>query len=141
MELIWRDQLSVGNDVIDQDHKYLIDIINRVKRCLENQDRVGLSATLDSLYQYSRVHFAREERIAYRAGYAQATHLGHSHEKLIEHLDEISREIHVPEQDWSPQAIAKFTALLHNWLVDHVIKEDLLMKPTLQRYPPDFGGS
>ena len=32
MSLVWRDQLSVGNNVIDSDHKYLIEIINRVEQ-------------------------------------------------------------------------------------------------------------
>jgi len=31
MGLQWRDQLSVGNDLIDTDHKYLIDLINRAE--------------------------------------------------------------------------------------------------------------
>jgi len=32
----------------------------------------------------------------------------------------------------------KFTKLLRSWLIDHVIKEDLLMKPVLKKHSPLF---
>ncbi len=34
MSLVWREQLSVGNDAIDADHKHLIDIVNLVENCM-----------------------------------------------------------------------------------------------------------
>jgi len=75
MSLYWRDQLSVGNDLIDSDHKYLIEIINRAEASLNAKSRRELAQALDSLDQYSRVHFAREEKIADAAGYTQTPHL------------------------------------------------------------------
>ena len=38
MSLEWREQLSVGNNVIDADHKHLIGIINQVEKCLTMED-------------------------------------------------------------------------------------------------------
>lgn len=58
MSLQWRDQLSVGNDLIDSDHKYLIEIINRAEASLKAKNRRELAEALDSLDQYYRVHFA-----------------------------------------------------------------------------------
>ena len=37
---------------------------------------------------------------------------------------------------WSPEAVAHLTAFLRGWLIDHVIKEDMLMKPALQKHSP-----
>jgi len=39
MALVWRDQLSVGNNVIDSDHKHLIEIINKVEQSLQEKER------------------------------------------------------------------------------------------------------
>jgi hemerythrin len=64
--------------------------------------------------------------------------LNHSHEALIKQLDEIKTEIRGMGREWSPAVAEKFTKLLRNWLIDHVIKEDLLMKPVLQKYSPLF---
>jgi hemerythrin len=36
MSLQWREQLSVGNDLIDNDHKRLIEIINRAEVSLKS---------------------------------------------------------------------------------------------------------
>ena len=37
MGLVWREQLSVGNDLIDADHKRLISIINQVEESLKER--------------------------------------------------------------------------------------------------------
>ncbi len=138
MSLVWREQLSVGNDLIDADHKYLIDIVNQIEQSFDTKNRHELSAALDSLSQYSQKHFAQEEKIASAAGYAQVPHMHQSHEVLVKALDRARLEIEAMGQGWSPTAIEHFTNLLRNWLVDHVIKEDLLMKSALQKYPPNF---
>lgn len=138
MSLVWREQLSVGNDVIDSDHKYLIEIINRVERSLDSKDRNELSAALDGLSQYSQKHFAQEEKIARAVGYTQVPHLSQSHEALVKQLDQVKQEIGEMGDEWSSEVIEHFTKLLRSWLIDHVIKEDLLMKPTLQKHPPSF---
>jgi hemerythrin len=124
--------------VIDTDHRYLIDIINRVEQSLGTRDRGDLSAALDSLSKYTQEHFAREEKIAHVAGYEQVPGLSHSHEALIQQLDEIKTEIRGKGQEWTPALAEKFTKLLRCWLIDHVIKEDLLMKPVLQKHSPLF---
>lgn len=138
MSLIWREQLSVGNDVIDSDHKHLIEIINQSELSLKTKNRRELTAALDNLSQYSLVHFDREEKIASAVGYTQVPHLNQSHEALLKQLDQVRGEIDAIGQEWSTEAIEHLTNLLRNWLVDHVIKEDMLMKPTLQKYSPRF---
>ena len=68
MTIAWREQLSVGNNIIDEDHKYLIEIINRVEVCLTKKDMPALKAELQRLHDYSLLHFDREEKIAIAAG-------------------------------------------------------------------------
>lgn len=137
MGLVWREQLSVANDVIDADHKYLIDIINRVEQGMAAKNLRSLAAALESLSKYSQEHFAREEKIAKAAGYQQVPDLNQSHQALLKQLDEVKTEIG-QMQEWSPEVVDRFTSLLRSWLIDHVVKEDLLMKPTLQKLSPLF---
>lgn len=138
MGLVWRDQLSVGNNVIDSDHKYLIETINKVEQSLGAKNRIGLSTALDDLSQYSRVHFDREEKIAEAVGYTQVSHLNQSHQELLKQLEQVRGEIDAMGQEWSTDAINHFTNFLRDWLINHVIKEDLLMKPVLQKHSPNF---
>lgn len=138
MSLLWREQLSVGNNVIDADHKYLIEIINRAEVGLTSKDRNELVAALDDLDRYSRLHFDREEKIASAVGYTQVPHLSRSHHELLSHLDRVRGEIDAMGQDWSKETVEHFARFLRDWLINHVIKEDLLMKPTLQKHSPSF---
>lgn len=135
MSLQWREQLSVGNDLIDADHKYLIEIINLAEQGLKGHDRVTLGGALDNLDRYSKMHFAREEAIATAAGYPKAEHLHTSHEALITTLAQIKEQI---GDVWEASAAEHFSAFLRSWLIDHVIKEDLLMRPFLKELSPRF---
>ncbi len=138
MSLLWREQLSVGNNVIDVDHKYLIEIINSVEGCLKARRPADLAKALDNLEQYSRLHFVREELIASAAGYTLTPHLNESHQALLAQLDHIRGEIDAMGHEWSTETVDHFVRFLHDWLINHVIKEDLLMKPVLQKHSPSF---
>ena len=138
MALQWRDQLSVGNNVIDNDHRYLIDIINRVEQCLLRKNRAELTLELANLTKYSLVHFEREEKIALAVGYTQLPNLNESHLSLLNRLKQMQDEFDAMGLAWSPEAAEHFTNFLRSWLIDHVIKEDLLMKPVLKNFAPTF---
>jgi len=136
--LLWREQLSVGNDAIDADHKHLIEIINKVEHCLTMKNRSELAVALGSLSRYSSVHFIREIAIAKAVGYTQVTDLEHSHTSLLEQLGEMRHEFDASGPVWSVEAADNFVKFLRDWLIGHVIKEDLLMKPALQKRSPAF---
>ncbi len=138
MSLVWREQLSVANDIIDTDHKRLIDILNQVERSLNSKNRKDLYLSLYSLSEYSVKHFAMEEKIARAAGYPEASRLSESHELLVKQLDQVKLEIEKMGAEWSAVAAEQFSGLLRNWLIDHVIKEDLLLKPFLKKLPASF---
>jgi len=135
MGLQWREQLSVGNDLIDSDHKHLIDIINRADQSLQAMSRAGLMAALDELFKYSRVHFSLEEKIAEAVGYPGLEHIHGSHEALLQSLSQITHEI---GEHWDAAAAEHFGTFLKDWLVNHVIREDMLLKPFLKKHSPRF---
>lgn len=139
--LVWSDQLSVGNNAIDNDHKYLINIINEVKKSLETKNRAELKDVLEALSDYSLVHFEREERIAEAAGYAQTPHLSESHKQLFKQLDNLKAELNAMGEDWPLEANAHCAKFLSDWLINHVMNEDLLMKPLLKTFSPSFDAS
>ena len=142
MELLaWSEQLRVGNNAIDSDHKYLINIINDIKRSLESKDRAQLQDLLDALSDYSLVHFEREERIAEAAGYLQTPHLSASHQQLFKQLDNVKAEFNKMGEEWSSEANVYLAKFLSDWLINHVINEDLLMKPLLETFSPSFDAS
>ena len=138
MPIVWREQFRVGNDVIDEDHKYLIEIINSAEQGLMEKNQASLAVELGRLTVYAQEHFQREELIARAAGYEQSERLAESHHALVGKLAEIKAQIEADEDGFPPEAVHRFGELLRNWLIDHVIKEDLLMKPTMKKHSPLF---
>jgi hemerythrin len=135
MSLQWREQLSVGNDLIDNDHKYLIDTINQAEQSWNTKNRANLVAVLDRLSVYSISHFSREESVAIAAGYPGAVQLHEAHDELVKKLDQFKKEI---DEDWTVSSGEQFNAFLRDWLISHVIREDMLMKPFLKKHSPKF---
>jgi hemerythrin len=135
MPIQWREQFSVGNDMIDSDHQYLLEIINKAEACLNASQFTLLPSLLDELGRYGQMHFQREEQLAKAVDYPQSEQLHISHDALIEGLVVVRSEL---GDVWTKTSITHFTAFLRDWLLNHVIKEDMLMKPWLQKYSPRF---
>lgn len=138
MPLNWTKNLSVKNDIIDADHQFLIDLINNIEEVIKSKNKQKLFDAVDQLTEYSQYHFAREERISRLVGYEHSNHLHHTHNGLIENLEQRKQALTSMNAEWSNDVIDEFVRFLMDWLVIHVIKEDMRMKATLQKYPADF---
>jgi hemerythrin len=142
MAIVWRDQMSIDGGVIDNDHKYLIAIVNDV-------DAVGpgpsmpeqLAAILARLDLYAQVHFEREERLQLATGFTYASAHHSRHVALVRELDAMRAEC---DKAATPQEMLAFQLrlgdFLHRWLVDHIIKADVLMKPFVVKMQLHAGG-
>ncbi len=138
MPLVWRAQFSVSNDIIDADHKYLIDVINECEAALAEKNRAKLAAAFARLSRYSQDHFQLEELIAAAVKYENTQRLHDSHTALSQELEKIKSEVDAMGDHWSSELAAHMGGLLRKWLVNHVITEDLPMKSAMQRHSPLF---
>jgi len=139
MELAWAEELSVGNALIDSEHKNLIVMINNVERAIRARDRSALLQAFEQLKHCLCAHFANEEKIA------QAIQFSFINNKLehiyfLKTLHSIKHAVvSMPAKDGVlAEDVADYYEDLSNWLTNHIIQEDMLMKPVLQTYPYDF---
>jgi hemerythrin len=137
MTLIWSEQLSVGNAVIDFEHRNLIGMINSVEHALRSGDEHALLHAFKLLTDYVRLHFMNEEKIAQAAEFP-VEHHQQTHRYLEKELQYIREELEAKSGMWSEGAVDHFTRMLGNWMMDHVSGEDRLLKPALQARPYDF---
>jgi len=144
--------MSVGNVVLDGDHRYLFALVNIVELCLNNPGaRHQLRPAMEHLMEYTREHFAREEKLQIRVQYAKYGEHRAQHQEIIEQLNSIwyrlfpdtSREegsadsaAAGPRSEFSDQERQELVGLLRHWIVDHVLKTDMKMRPLLSRFPP-----
>lgn len=138
MALQWTPKMSVGNEVIDHDHKRLVALINETEAALRSSDRNAVLNALDELAQYGLMHFETEERIGRAAGCPGMDGMHSSHQKLNEQLNHCRDDI---EARWGQDIADEVVALLRAWLVDHVIHEDLKMRPWLLKQALNFSAA
>lgn len=132
MAIAWRKEMSVDGGAIDDDHRVLIDIINEFTEAdVIESGLVLLHNILDELDDYAKVHFAREERLQAAVLYPFRDAHHREHQELIRRLADLRAMLGTAATGHHPfQPIQmKVAALLHDWLVDHIIKSDLRMAP------------
>jgi hemerythrin len=133
MTLIWRKQLEIGDETIDIDHKYLICMINTVELTIRTPEhRDLLPATLEQLVDYTHAHFKREESMMLAMSYPRYVQHKQQHQLLIQELGNIEQKIQAKgDGDFSDEECADLAKLFRHWLLDHLVKEDMLLRPYL----------
>ncbi len=132
MKLAWTEQLSVGNAVIDSDHKNLIKMIDDIVHAIGERDRHALAKAFELLESVLCVHFANEEHIAQAIQFDFSKHKPAQQFSLKE-IRHLRDELITKDGIWPDEAVDHFTSSLKGWMIDgHIINLDMPMKPALQ---------
>ncbi|HYH18493.1 MAG TPA: hemerythrin family protein [Azospirillum sp.] len=137
MTIQWRRALSLDGGIIDDDHRHLIGIINRFERDADGEDpRLPAFHALVDLKHYARVHFRREERLMRDVGYPQDRLREHQarHRELEARIDMLIQHFDTSiDADDFHEVTWEISDLLKHWLLEHIVKADLPIKPYLKR--------
>lgn len=120
MEIIqWSPTLETGIDVIDQQHKRIVDYINALRIAQVKGDRGAVAKTIDDVIDYTQSHFGFEEALMEDAGYPLLNAHKRVHELFI-------RRVAVLHQRFkSGEDIAQdLHNVLARWLITHIQTED-----------------
>jgi len=136
-ELAWADNLSVANEKIDSDHKKLITMVNGVQYMINTRAFEALPEALEQLENWLCIHFDNEENIAKAVNYPFAQNKL-EHEQILEEFQHMKEAFNVKNGAWTEEEAEYYSGYLSGWITNHVLSEDMLMKPVLQTYPYDF---
>lgn len=68
--IAWKPFYSVNDPSLDAEHKQIIESINELYTAMNGADQAAATRrALDKLVQYTRTHFAHEEKILLEAAY------------------------------------------------------------------------
>lgn len=138
MRLEWIEELSVGNAVIDAEHRSLISMIGDVEQEICARNIPVLMGAFGLLENQLCVHFSNEEKIAQALGIPFDQHR-RVQQYLLRELRYMRDELAAKNGLWSDSAIKHFSQSLGNWMIDeHILGLDMQMKPLLQTHPYDF---
>jgi hemerythrin-like metal-binding protein len=130
MLILWRESMSIDGGVIDQDHQTLISIINEFAGLPPVAGSAeALRGTLVKLDAYAKGHFAREEALQRSIDYPHRDGHHQEHARLISELGRLSEQLAEVREGELGEVQGHMATFLHHWLIDHVVKSDLHMKP------------
>jgi hemerythrin len=122
MAIVWNEQYSVKVKELDNQHKRIFEIINKLDSHMrQGKGKEILGSVLIDMVEYTKVHFAAEERILRDNGYPDYDQHKAIHEKVTEKVSSIHRQY--LEGNGSHLSIEAMN-YLNNWLQKHILGTD-----------------
>ncbi|MDQ7092141.1 bacteriohemerythrin [Desulfosporosinus sp. PR] len=127
--LQWKDEYSIGVESIDEQHKHLFEIGNRIYDLLENYLYVDkydkIVEIIQELGDYTKYHFKSEEDYMIQIKYPK--YLSHKveHDDFIQKIEEVNFKDLDNDQD---KYIRDILTFVFNWILEHILKKDKFIK-------------
>jgi CRP/FNR family transcriptional regulator len=119
--LAWDSDYSIGVEAIDEQHRRLFDISNRFYDAWRVQaGRDALCRIFDELLEYTRYHFAEEERLMQQISYPGLPQHRRSHEELVDLVGRFRRQL----ESGTPGVETEALEFVKTWLNIHVLEDD-----------------
>ncbi|MBF0110841.1 MAG: bacteriohemerythrin [Magnetococcales bacterium] len=117
----WDEKLVTGLEAMDDDHKKLLDLVNRLHdRMREGSGMAAIRHTLGELTDYTVFHFKREEDWYDQYQYHERDQHRRAHNGLITAVTELTGKYEAGNF-----AVAiDLLAIAKRWLVEHIMNDD-----------------
>lgn len=119
LPIAWTPDLNTGIDVIDQQHRRIVDYINDLDTANIRCDLQAVGRTLDELVDYTLSHFAFEESLQEEADYQYCKPHRKVHELFIRRINE-----YVERYKRGEDITTELHKLLSAWLINHIRRDD-----------------
>ena len=119
--IAWAQEYSVGENNLDDDHKYLLQIINKIYVNGKSMKREEAERCLSDLIAYAVRHFHREESHMRRIGFDGLARHKTLHDEFMVRAQQFHREFSGSGAPTVTDEVSKFLA---SWWKDHILHED-----------------
>lgn len=121
--LQWNEGMSVGVELIDNDHKVLIALITEVSDAIESGDSAtNIEDIFQRLEEYVKQHFSREEHLMRKCNYPQLDEHIRQHRLFTDKIPELKEQLLSAE---TLRVAEEVNLFLINWLMNHIVGEDM----------------
>ena len=125
----WDESYSVGNPLLDSDHRILFTLIHQLHDAMETgQSRTVVGSIVGVLVEYTEHHFRREEAIFGATAYPDAERHTAEHRLLEAKVGAIRDRWVAGEREALCEDVL---GLLKKWLTDHIMVVDKSYGPWL----------
>ncbi|MHA1576722.1 MAG: bacteriohemerythrin [Candidatus Thorarchaeota archaeon] len=120
----WTNSLSVGVDLIDEQHKMLIQKIADLAEAVnKTQGEEKILKTLGFMVEYTDFHFSAEEQLMKEHNYSGMDYHLKQHAQFVQMLNNLEEDF---KEDGATRDLGtSINTYLINWLVNHIQKVDV----------------
>ncbi len=120
-KLIWSDDYSVNIKEMDEQHKKLVEIINKHSTAVKSKEESKvLKNTLKGLLEYIGVHFKREEEIMMQHEFPEYNPHKEGHSYINQEVDDLCMRYMKGDENTA----FLVASLMKDWLFNHICNED-----------------
>jgi len=120
--MAWKDEYGSGIEAIDNDHRQLIDLINRFEAAARyKEDELFEKNALSELANYTQHHFSCEEELMEKHEYPELAQHKAQHAAMIEKVNTFLACYKESDQE---EIIEEIAAYLKYWLANHILNVD-----------------
>ena len=124
----WKEEYYMGVESLDEQHKELFEIANRIYSLLKNElilDKYNrIIEIIDELKNYTMNHFQAEEEYMKSIGYKRFLSQKAAHNEFLEKMNSIDVE---KIDNGHNEYLIGILDFVCDWLGQHIIKEDKLI--------------
>ena len=126
----WSPKYVLGNEMIDQQHKYLFDLGNQLQEASVEESK----SIVELLFKYCKIHFKQEEKHMLEHQY-----LGIK-DHLVRHANILKELTYFSEDGLKDvHSVQAFRSFFLSWLSVHVLKEDMAYVSFTKSIPDSVG--
>jgi len=126
----WSEELCIGSDSIDEQHRQLINIINELHLAVEyHGGNAAILPLVNKLHAYARTHFEDEEHLLEQLGFPGKVDHALEHDEFIARLDALILQ-YSSSSDLLTVHIRDF---LLTWFFIHIRVHDMEYKQFLEQ--------
>ncbi len=115
--------LVTGNAMIDQQHRELIDAINKLlDACRNGKGRAEIINTARFMQSYTAKHFSDEEKLQMQSRYPEYTRHKGYHEAFKKTVAQLVTKVDINGP--SVALVGELNSALAGWLINHIKVED-----------------
>ncbi|HEX5364220.1 MAG TPA: bacteriohemerythrin [Gallionella sp.] len=135
-KFIWTEQLNIGIDVIDHQHRRIVEYINQLDDARSNgQSREEIAWLINDLVDYTISHFGFEESLQEEAKYPFIKAHKKVHDLFAQRVGEFQERFNKGED------VSKaLNSLLITWLFNHIKRDDADYVATVKEHLKNQSG-
>ncbi|MFC6051279.1 hemerythrin [Acinetobacter sp. Ac_877] len=119
MKMKWIPEYNTGIDVVDDQHKRILDYINEIVDIADDINRNRTKQILDNIIDYTQSHFTFEESLQEEADYKYRVPHKRVHDLFIKKIESYRDRFEMGQSIES-----ELHEVLSKWLINHIQHDD-----------------